>query len=186
MPVWQDSRSPIPAPPTPRRATSPILALNARTETIRQVARSGGVDRLDAAVRRELPAEIQLKDPAYEKYLNQQMMVHMSASPERLRPMVEAQIARDEAMAATLASFLQSAAGKGRTAVFTDGRLTLQAQEGPFTGAPADAGLFARATPYRVFGSGAGRPSAEDALLGTVGEQAPLPADSILASKDDA
>jgi hypothetical protein len=62
----------------------------------------------------------------------------------------------------------------GRTAVFTDGRLTLFAQEGPFTGAPADAGLFARATPYRVFGPVARRPSAEDALLGTVGEQALL------------
>lgn len=104
-----------------RQAKSPILALNARAETIRQVARSGGVDRLDAAVRRELPADMQLKDPAYEKYLNLQMMVHMAASPERLRPMIEAQIARDEAMAAALASFLQSAAGKGRTAVVVCG-----------------------------------------------------------------
>ncbi len=62
----------------------------------------------------------------------------------------------------------------GHTAVFTDGRLSLYAQEGPFAGAPADAGLFARATPYRVFGPKAGRPSAEDALLSTVGEQALL------------
>jgi uncharacterized iron-regulated protein len=34
-----------------------------------------------------------------------------------LRPWIEAQIARDEAMAATLCAFLKSEAGRGRTAV---------------------------------------------------------------------
>lgn len=61
---------------------------------------------------------------------------------------------------------------EGRTAVFTDGTLTLVCQEGLFAGAPADAPLFARAVPYRVFGAAAHRPSAEDAVLSTVGEQA--------------
>jgi hypothetical protein len=59
-----------------------------------------------------------------------------------------------------------------RTAVFTDGRVTLAAQEGLWSGAPADAPLFERRTPYRAFGPGAARPSPEDALLSTVGEQA--------------
>ena len=104
-----------------RQAKSPILALNARSETIRQVVRSGGVDRLDPTVRRELPPEMQLKDPAYEKFLNLQMAVHLSANPERLRPMIEAQIARDEVMASVLASFLLSAEGRGRTAVVVCG-----------------------------------------------------------------
>ena len=60
----------------------------------------------------------------------------------------------------------------GRSAVFTDGRLTVTAQEGLFPGAPADPQLFARRRPYPAFGPAAGRPSAEDALLSTVGEQA--------------
>ncbi|MEE8452790.1 MAG: ChaN family lipoprotein [Thermoguttaceae bacterium] len=94
-----------------------ILALNARKETIRQVARSGGVDGLDAEMRKELPAEMQLEDPLYAKLLDLQMMVHMSVSSERLRPIREAQIARDEMMASVLCSFLQSPEGKGRTAV---------------------------------------------------------------------
>jgi hypothetical protein len=62
----------------------------------------------------------------------------------------------------------------GRTAVFSDGKMTLVFQEGLWAGGPADAPLFERATPYRVFGPSAFRPSAEDALLSTVGEQALL------------
>jgi len=42
------------------------------------------------------------------------MMVHASATPQTLRPMIEAQIARDEAMAEALATFLESQQGQGR------------------------------------------------------------------------
>ncbi len=104
-----------------RQAGAWILALNARSETIRQVARGGGIDQLDPAARRELPSEMQLKDPPYENLLAMQMMVHAAATPERLRPMIEAQIARDETMASTLVSYLQSPAGQGRTAVVVCG-----------------------------------------------------------------
>lgn len=96
---------------------APILALNARSETIRQIARSGGVEKLAPETRKELPADMQLNDPVYAKLLGMQMMVHAAATPERLRPMVEAQIARDEQMASVLAALLQSPQGKGRTAV---------------------------------------------------------------------
>jgi uncharacterized iron-regulated protein len=102
---------------TARRHKTPVLALNARAETIRQVARSGGLDKLDAELRRELPADVELHDPLYEKLLNMQMMVHMSASPEKLRPMLEAQMCRDEMMASVLANYLKSEEGKGRKAV---------------------------------------------------------------------
>jgi uncharacterized iron-regulated protein len=118
---WRGYQQYKPVLEAARQAGSAILALNARTETIRQVVRSGGVDRLDAAARRELPAEMQLSDPPYEKLLNLQMMVHMSASPQRVRPMVEAQIARDEAMASVLAAYLGSSEGRGRTAVVVCG-----------------------------------------------------------------
>ncbi|MBN1589664.1 MAG: ChaN family lipoprotein [Pirellulales bacterium] len=100
-----------------RKADAPILALNARRETIRQVARSGGVDRLDPELRKELPEEIQLDDPPYEHLLNLRLAVHKMATPERLRPMLEAQIARDETMASALSKFLQSEQGRGRTAI---------------------------------------------------------------------
>jgi uncharacterized iron-regulated protein len=61
------------------------------------------------------------KDPVYEKLLAAQMMVHVAASPQRLRPMIEAQIARDEAMSAALADYLRSEAGRGRKAVVVCG-----------------------------------------------------------------
>jgi uncharacterized iron-regulated protein len=102
---------------TARKFQIPILALNARAETIRQVARSGGVSRLDSQTRKELPRDLQLEDPPYETLLNLQLMVHMSTTSETLRPMREAQICRDEMMAAVLSAFLQSEEGRNRTAV---------------------------------------------------------------------
>ncbi len=103
------------------KAGMPVLALNARQETIRQIARGGGVRKLDRAMRAQLPKEMTLRDPLYERRLGQELRVHMAATPERLRPMIEAQIARDETMAQTLADYLNSDAGKGRTAVVVTG-----------------------------------------------------------------
>jgi hypothetical protein len=60
----------------------------------------------------------------------------------------------------------------GRVAIFTDGRITLTAQEGLWRGAPADGPLFERRTPHRAFGPSAARPSPEDAFLAAVGDQA--------------
>jgi uncharacterized iron-regulated protein len=100
-----------------RRHGVPVLALNARSEVIRQVARSGGLAKLTSEARRELPAQIELDDPPYRRLLEMQMAVHMAATPVRMRPMIEAQIARDEQMADVLAQFLQSERGRGRTAV---------------------------------------------------------------------
>ncbi|NLY02225.1 MAG: ChaN family lipoprotein [Rhodopirellula sp.] len=102
---------------TARRLDIPVIALNARAETIRQVFRSGGIDKLPPDLRGELPAEVDLEDPDYEKTLRMQMMVHASVDEGMLRSMVEAQIARDEAMAAILADYLKSPAGQGRTAL---------------------------------------------------------------------
>lgn len=63
---------------------------------------------------------------------------------------------------------------EGRVAVFGDGRITLTVQEGLWPGAAADGPLFERGRPYRAFGEAAARPSAEDALLATVADQALL------------
>ena len=63
---------------------------------------------------------------------------------------------------------------EGRTVVFGNGTATVSMQEGLWPSGPEDAPLFARATPYPVFGPSAFRPSQEDALLGVVAEQALL------------
>ena len=106
-----------------RKAGAPVLALNARRETIRQLARSGGLDRLAPNLRKELPDEIQLKDPDYEHLLNLRLAVHMAAMGGRLQPMVEAQIARDEQMASALSDYLKSEEGKSRVAVVLCGSM---------------------------------------------------------------
>jgi uncharacterized iron-regulated protein len=114
---WHNYRQYRPALEAAQKAGAPVLGLNARSEVIRQIARSGGVEKLPPEIRKELPADLQLQDPPYEKLLNMQMMVHMAATAERLRPMIEAQMARDETMAATLAAYLRSEPGQKRTAV---------------------------------------------------------------------
>ena len=65
-PNWPQYRAVLEAA---RAAVVPIVALNARTETVRQVARGGGVDKLSADLRRQLPAVMQLDDPPYAKLL---------------------------------------------------------------------------------------------------------------------
>lgn len=63
---------------------------------------------------------------------------------------------------------------EGRTVVFTNDKASVSIQEGLWPSGPEDGPLYARAEPYRVFGPSAFRPSPEDALLGTVAEQALL------------
>ncbi len=100
-----------------RKAKAPLVALNAQAETIRQVARGGGVTQLAPDLREQLPRDMVLDDEPYAKLLSTYMHVHLAATPERLRPMVEAQIARDEHMADVLTQFLLSPEGKDRMAV---------------------------------------------------------------------
>jgi hypothetical protein len=69
---------------------------------------------------------------------------------------------------------LSRTAEEGRTAVFTDGTTEVALQEGLWPGAPHDGALIERARPYPVFGPCAFRPSAEEALLATVADQALL------------
>ena len=92
-----------------RKAKIPVIGLNAKAETIHQIARGGGVERLPPEIRKTLPGEMNLQDPVYEKFLSLQMMVHASAKPEMLRPMYEAQMARDESMAQAICDFMKSA-----------------------------------------------------------------------------
>lgn len=104
-----------------RAAGAPLVALNAPDELVHQVVRSGGVAKLTPELRKQLPAELMLHEPPYEKLLGWILPVHKAATPERLRPMIEAQIVRDEMMASALARYLASAAGEGRLALVVCG-----------------------------------------------------------------
>jgi uncharacterized iron-regulated protein len=106
---------------TARQHRIPVLALNARAETIRAVGRQSLTNITDEQ-RAELPPEIVTADPPYEKLLTKILGVHMAFDPEKLRPIVQAQIARDETMAARLTEFLNSPAGQGRVAIVICGR----------------------------------------------------------------
>jgi uncharacterized iron-regulated protein len=99
----------------------PMLALNARAETIRAVGRQG-LAGITADQRAELPQELVTTDPVYERLATQLLGVHMAFDPQKLRPIFEAQVARDETMAARLAEYLSSPRGEGRHAVVICGR----------------------------------------------------------------
>ena len=118
---WQNYQQYRPVLEAARKAKAPVIGLSPNPDIIRAIARSGGLDRLDPKLRKQLPAEMDFNDPLYEKLLAAQLMVHMAASPQRLRPMIEAQIARDEAMSAALAGYLRSEAGRGRKAAVVCG-----------------------------------------------------------------
>jgi uncharacterized iron-regulated protein len=77
----------------------PIQALNAPNELIRAVYRSGGVAALSPEQRAQLPADLVLDEPLYERLINLQLAIHAAVDPAQLRPMFEAQLARDETMA---------------------------------------------------------------------------------------
>lgn len=102
---------------TARKLGLPLVALNGRNETIRAVATAGGVAKMDEKLRQELPTELNLNDAPYAGLLSRLMMGHAKMDESKVRPMVEAQIVRDETMAANAAKFLKSTAGAQRTLV---------------------------------------------------------------------
>jgi hypothetical protein len=100
---------------------------------------------------------------------------HMAFRPVGdLRVALRAEDGERFAKAVSGAMSLERTEHDGRVAVFGDGKITLTAQEGLWPGAAADPPLFERRRRYRAFGEGAARPSAEDALLATVADQALL------------
>jgi uncharacterized iron-regulated protein len=102
---------------TARKKALPLVALNGRNETIRAVAMAGGVAKMDEKLRQELPTQLNLDDAPYAGLLSSLMMGHAKMEESKVRPMVEAQIVRDETMAENAANFLKSTAGAQRTLV---------------------------------------------------------------------
>lgn len=96
-----------------------VRALNAPAATIRAVSRGGGLAKLPPDLRAHLPAEIFTDDPVYERLLNLELAKHMALDPAKLRPVFEAQVARDETMAANIVAARRAMAppDEPRTAV---------------------------------------------------------------------
>jgi uncharacterized iron-regulated protein len=94
----------------------PLRALNAPPEVIRAVSRGGGLAKLPAEQRSQLPAEIVTDDPVYERLTRLELSVHMAADDAKLRPMFEAQVARDETMAENIVTARHSRGEPPRTA----------------------------------------------------------------------
>jgi uncharacterized iron-regulated protein len=85
-----------------RQHAIPIQALNAPPDLIRAVSRGGGVAALAAGQRAQLPADLMLDEPLYERLTNLHLAMHAAADTSKLRPMFEAQLARDETMATNI------------------------------------------------------------------------------------
>jgi len=104
-----------------QKAGIPLIGLNAPAETIRAIGR-GGFDSLSPEQRSQLPQDIVFTDPSYEKLMNMLLSVHMTMDPEKLRPIFEAQVARDETMAANVVKAMKDADGKDRAVFVICGR----------------------------------------------------------------
>jgi uncharacterized iron-regulated protein len=94
----------------------PIRGVNAPAELIRTVHRGGGIARLAPADRAALPADLHLDDPAYERMLRADLAAHPGLDPAALRPLFEAQVARDETLAAGIVAARADPGGAPRTA----------------------------------------------------------------------
>lgn len=93
-----------------------VIALNARAEAVRAVARLG-LSALDERSRAELPAEIDLSNEDHERLLAMMLPVHAFTQGDALRRMSEAQIARDEKMADVLAARIRKGRAEGKNTV---------------------------------------------------------------------
>lgn len=113
---WRNYSDYVPLCEFARQHGIPIRALNAPFGLIRAVSRAGGVAGLTPEQRAQLPADLSLEDPLYERLVTQQLAVHVAADPAKLRPMYEAQMARDETMAANIIAARRDASGPPRTA----------------------------------------------------------------------
>ena len=100
-----------------RQHRIPVRGLNAPADVIRAVSRGGGLAKLPPGQRAQLPLEIVVDDPVYERLMQLELAVHMAADPAKLRPMFEAQVARDETMAANIVA-ARRASGEPTRAAF--------------------------------------------------------------------
>ena len=99
----------------------PLRALNAPADIIRAIGR-GGLTALSSEQRKQLPDELVTDDAPYEKLMNLMLSVHMTMDPQKLRPIFEAQVTRDETMAAQIAAAMKGEGDVPRTVMVVCGR----------------------------------------------------------------
>ena len=97
-----------------------IIALNADSDLIRKIGHSG-LKELSKEERKQLPAEIDLNNKDYEKFLKMLLKVHAMMDPEKLHPVYEAQVTRDEMMSQVIARYIRSNKGEDKIIVVLGG-----------------------------------------------------------------
>jgi uncharacterized iron-regulated protein len=98
---------------TVREGKGRIVGLNAPHEVIHEVGKTG-IAALAPEQRGTLPKDIHTEDPTYERLMNQLLSVHSQFDPKFLKNVFEAQVARDETMAASLVDALGPAPEKDK------------------------------------------------------------------------
>ena len=91
---------------TAHRSGASIMAINARNEFIKKIARRG-IAGLSGKEKSQLPDQINLDDPIYEKLLKKILPVHRFVTHTNVRTIYEAQVSRDEVMADAIARRLR-------------------------------------------------------------------------------
>ncbi len=84
----------------------PIVALNLPTEISKKIARTGLVSLTDREFK-QLPKHLNLKNELYRRYLKQVYAAHRNGELQDFQYFFEAQIAWDETMAHSIASYLE-------------------------------------------------------------------------------
>jgi uncharacterized iron-regulated protein len=90
---------------TVRERNGRVVGLNGPREVIHQTGKVG-IAALEPAQRSLLPDKIHTDDPVYERLLNLLLSVHSTFDPKFLKNVFEAQVARDDSMAAHLVAAL--------------------------------------------------------------------------------
>ncbi len=88
-----------------------IIALNARAEIIKKIGRKG-LKGLSQNEKKEMPDRMVLSDKEQERLLNIILKVHATMNPEKLRPVIDAQMSRDEKMADIISQHLKNLTDK--------------------------------------------------------------------------
>ncbi|TAL39388.1 MAG: hypothetical protein EPN93_01730 [Spirochaetes bacterium] len=96
-----------------------ILALNARTELVRDVAHNGR-EGISETFRAELPAPFHAS-ARYEKYVKKLLGVHSFVNEKSLHRVFQAQAVRDDAMAGAIVRALREPGSRGKTMVVIAG-----------------------------------------------------------------
>jgi len=105
---------------TARELNVPIVALNAPDKLVKKAAKEG-LEGLNDSERKKIPKEAETINPLNERLLNLRLKVHRAFQDKSLDKIILAQAIRDETMAQTISSYLESPKGKERIMIVIAG-----------------------------------------------------------------